>query len=140
LKRFWKGSELILHQLWGESFFEAPFHFFSSTPFGAIFNRPKMRTLEFRKKIQFIYIYIESKKHISVNSIMKFAYDDMAYTLVDNTFNHLFFTVESSNWGRLVDCISISIFLWGNCQTYLSGHILPPPPPTPICMIISWSW
>ena len=48
MKSFRKESGLIFHQMWGERCFLSSFSFFSSTPFGAIFNRPKSKILKFR--------------------------------------------------------------------------------------------
>ena len=60
MKSFRKESGLIFHQIWGERWFLSPFSFFSSTPFGAIFNRPKTKKLKFRFFL--VFIYIEKQK------------------------------------------------------------------------------
>jgi hypothetical protein len=60
-----KKVDLFFTKCEGKGFFVSPFEFFSSTPFGAIFNRPKMINLKFRF-LNFFYIYIETaKKNVS---------------------------------------------------------------------------
>ena len=83
--------------MWGESGFLSPFSFFSSIPFGAIFNRPKTKNLKYQNFLK-VYVYKASKKRMHI-----FASADVYDLIASNRLN----LTHWSRWSMWADMLML---------------------------------